>query len=67
VILTPSTSALFGELGAELPDSGREAYLTCYWGEKPTGGFSLGVESARLEGSRVTVRLALEEPPQARS
>jgi hypothetical protein len=38
-------------------------YLTCYRGEKPTGGFSLGVESARLEGSRVTVRLALEEPP----
>ena len=47
----------------ELPDSGRGAYLTCYWGEKTTGGYSLGVESARLEGDRVTVALALEEPP----
>jgi hypothetical protein len=30
---------------------------------KPTGGYSLAVESARLEGDRVTVRLALQEPP----
>jgi hypothetical protein len=30
---------------------------------KPTGVYSLAVESARLEGDRVTVRLALQEPP----
>ena len=63
VILTPSASALSGELGAEIPDSGRGTYLISYWGEKPTGGYSLTVESARLRGNRVTVRLALEEPP----
>ncbi len=46
MILTPSAAALSGELEVELPDSGRGAYLTCYWGEKTTGGYSLGVESA---------------------
>lgn len=46
MILTPSAAALSGELEVELPDSGRGAYLTCYWGEKATGGYSLGVESA---------------------
>lgn len=63
VILAPSASALSGELGAEIPDSGKGTYLISYWGEKPTGGYSLTVESARLRGNRVTVRLALEEPP----
>ncbi len=63
VILAPSASALSGELGAEIPDSGGGTYLISYWGVKPTGGYSLTVESARLEGNRVTVRLALEEPP----
>jgi len=63
VILAPSASALSRKLGREIPDSGRGTYLISYWGEKPTGGYSLGVESARLRGNRVTVRLALEEPP----
>ncbi len=63
VIVAPSASALSKELGAEIPDSGEGTYLISYWGEKPTGGYSLNVESARLEGNRVTVRLALEEPP----
>ena len=63
VILAPSASALSAEPGAEIPDSGRGTYLISYWGEKPTGGYSLGVGSAGLEGDRVTVRLALGEPP----
>jgi len=63
VILAPSASALSRELGAEIPDSGEGTYLISYWGEKPTGGYSLGVESARLAGDRVTVRLVLKEPP----
>jgi hypothetical protein len=64
VILTPSAAGLERETGASVPsDAGRGAYLAAYWGEKPTGGYSLGVRSARLEGERVTVRLALEEPP----
>ncbi len=63
VILAPSASALSKELGAEIPDSGRGTYLIAYWGEKPTGGYSLGVRSARLRADRVTVRLALRQPP----
>ncbi len=62
VILAPSATALSEAMGANVPDSGEGAYLAAYWGEKPTGGYSLAVESARLEGERVTVRLALKEP-----
>ncbi|HZF59976.1 MAG TPA: protease complex subunit PrcB family protein, partial [Rubrobacter sp.] len=63
VILAPSASALSRELGAEIPNSGRGTYLISYWGERPTGGYSLTVESARLRGSRATVRLGLKKPP----
>ena len=63
-VVAPSASALSKELGADIPDSGRGIYLISYWGEKPTGGYSLSVESARLEGNVVTVRLKLEEPPK---
>jgi hypothetical protein len=64
VILAPSAAALSRETGAEVPpDSGEGTYLVAYWGEKPTGGYSLAAHSVRLEGGRVTVRFALEEPP----
>ena len=64
VILSPSAAGLEREIGASVPpDAGQGTYLAAYWGEKPTGGYSLAVRSARLEGDRVTVRLALEEPP----
>ncbi len=63
VILAPSGAALSQEVGTTIPDSGHGTYLAAYWGEKPTGGYSLAVRSARLEGDRVTVRLALAEPP----
>jgi hypothetical protein len=64
VILAPSAAALSRAIGAKIPESGEGTYLAAYWGEKPTGGYSLAVESARLEGDRVTVRLALREPPR---
>ena len=64
VILSPSAAGLERETGASVPsDAGGGTYLAAYWGEKPTGVYSLGARSARLEGDRVTVRLALEEPP----
>ena len=63
VILAPSASALSEELDAEIPDSGEGTYLISHWGEQPTGGYSLTIESAHLRGDRVTVGLALEEPP----
>ncbi len=64
VIVAPSATALSEAIGASVSDSGEGTYLAAYWGEKPTGGYSLAVESARLEGDRVTVRLALKEPPR---
>lgn len=63
-VVAPSAAALSGEVGANVPDSGSGTYLAAYWGEKPTGGYSMSVRSARLEGSRVIVRLALKEPPR---
>lgn len=63
VILAPSAAALSEAIGVDVPVSGNGTYLAVYWGEKPTGGYSLAVEAARIEGDRVTVRLALKEPP----
>jgi hypothetical protein len=63
-VVAPSAATHSGEVGANVPDSGSGMYLAVYWGEKPTGGYSMSVRSARLEGSRVTVRLALREPPR---
>src|ERR671917_2958036 len=63
-ILAPSAAALSEAIGARVPDSGNGTYLAAYWGRKPTGGYSLAVKSARLEGDRVMVRLVLKEPPR---
>jgi len=63
VVLAPSAKALSRELGAEIRGSGEGTYLVAYRGERPTGGYSLGVAGARVEEDRVTVRLSLEEPP----
>ena len=64
VIVAPSAAALSEAIGANVSDSGEGTYLAAYWGEKSTGGYSLEVGSARLEGDRVTLRLTLEEPPR---
>src|ERR671912_463738 len=56
VILAPSARDLSGATRTSVPDSGSGAYLAAYWGEKPTGGYSMAVESARLEGSRRGMR-----------
>lgn len=63
VVLAPSAEALSRELGAEIPDSGEGTYLVAYRGERPTGGYSVGVAGARVEGDQVTVRLSLDGPP----
>jgi hypothetical protein len=64
VILAPSARDLSGATRTGVPDLGSGAYLAAYWGKKPTGGYSMAVESARLEGNTVTVRLSLREPPR---
>ncbi len=63
VVLAPSAEALSEELGAEIPDSGRGTYLVAYRGEQSTGGYSVNVAGARIEGGRVTVRFSLKGPP----
>lgn len=63
VVLAPSAEALSRELGAEIRGSGEGTYLVAYRGERPTGGFSVGVAGARVEGDRVIVRVSLEGPP----
>jgi hypothetical protein len=63
-VVAPSADALSGAINANVPDSGSGTYLAAYWGEKPTGGHSMSVRSARLEGDKVTVRLSLKEPPR---
>lgn len=63
VVLAPSAEALSEELGAKIPGSGEGTYLVAYWGERPTGGYSVSVAGAKIEGDRVTVRFSLEGPP----
>lgn len=63
VVLATSAEALSNELGAEIRGSGEGTYLVAYWGERPTGGYSIGVAGARVGGDQVTVRLSLEDPP----
>jgi hypothetical protein len=62
VIIASSAEVLSREIGGNVPDSGEGTYMAVYWGRKPTGGYSLAVESARLEGNTVTVTLATKEP-----
>jgi hypothetical protein len=63
VVLAPSAEALSGDLGARIRGSGEGTYLVVYAGQRPTGGYSVGVAGARVEGDRVTVRISLEDPP----
>ncbi len=63
VVLAPAAEALARELGAEIRGPEEGTYLVAYRGERPTGGYSVGVTGARVEGGRVTVRVSLEGPP----
>jgi PrcB C-terminal len=63
VVVTPSAEALSEELGAEIRDSGSGTYLVAHAGERPTGGYSVNVAGARIEGDRVVIRVSLKGPP----
>jgi hypothetical protein len=63
VVLAPSAEALSEDLGAQIRDAGEGTYTVVYGGQRPTGGYSVGVAGARVEGNRVTVRVSLEDPP----
>jgi hypothetical protein len=63
-MLAPLAADLSGEVDAKIPDSGRGTYLGAYSGERPTGGYSVNVAGARIEGGRVALRLPLRGPPR---
>jgi len=63
VLMASSASDLSRRAGVKVADTGEGTYLAAFWGEKPTGGYSLEIRSARAAGNRVTIRLALREPP----
>ena len=63
VVVAPSADALSETTGVQVPDAGEGTYLAVFWGEKPTGGYTVEVLSARTEGSRIIVQLALQKPP----
>ena len=50
-VLAPSAEALSRELGARIRGSGEGTYLVVYGGRRPTGGYSVGVTGARVEGT----------------
>ncbi len=62
VLLAASASGL-SRSGITVPDAGEGTYLAVFWGEKPTGGYSVEITSARVEGDRVTIRISLKDPP----
>lgn len=64
VLLTSSASALSSATEIRVPDAGGGTYLAIFWGEKPTGGYSLEIRSVRAAGDRVKVHLSLKEPPE---
>lgn len=63
VVVASSSTALSGATGIQIPGAGEGAYLAVFWGERPTGGYTVEVLSARLAGDQVTVEVALKPPP----
>lgn len=66
VVVASTAETLSRALGpeAEIPDSGSGTYVAAFWGEKPTGGYSVAVVSARRERDRVRIELSLKKPPE---
>jgi hypothetical protein len=68
--VAPSLAALVDVLSStlgvpvqiETEDVGIATYVAACMGVKPSGGYAVDIRSARLDGDRVTVRLALREP-----
>lgn len=63
LLLASSAADLSRAMGARIPDAGAGTYLAVFWGEKTTGGYSIEIQSVRVEGDRTAVRLSLKEPP----
>lgn len=63
VVVARSAGALSEATGVEVPDSGEGTYLAAFWGEKPTGGFTVDFLGVRRVEDRLEIRLALKKPP----
>lgn len=63
VVVAPSAAALSEAAGVQVPEAGEGTYLAAFWGEKPTGGYTMEALDAQPEGDRIVVRLALKKPP----
>ena len=63
ILIATSAQDLAAATGVEVPDAGEGTYVMVAWGEKPTGGYTVDIDSASVEGVRVTVNVALEDPP----
>ncbi|CAN5893831.1 hypothetical protein BH23ACT11_BH23ACT11_31170 [soil metagenome] len=63
IVVASSAEALSTATRTQIPNSGEGTYLAAFWGEKPTGGYTLEILSAREEGGRILVQLALKKPP----
>lgn len=67
IVLAPSPEALSAATGVQVPDvpdAGESVYVAAFWGEQPTGGYSVDfISAARGENGRVVVRLETNRPP----
>ena len=63
VLIATSAGNLAAATGVEVPDRGKGTYLAVAWGEKSTGGYTVGFDSARMEGVEAVVNVALKDPP----
>jgi hypothetical protein len=64
VLVASSARNLSASAGLNIPDVGEGTYVALAWGEKPTGGYTVSFVSAEVEGSRVTVGVRLNPPPE---
>ena len=62
MVVASSASGLAAKTGVEVPEAGEGVYVLAGAGERPTGGYTVEVVSARKVGDRVTVRVTVEEP-----
>ena len=62
VVVASSASGLSAATGVEVPTAGKGVYVLAGAGQRPTGGYAVGVESARKVGDRVSIRISVREP-----
>ena len=63
ILIATSARDLAAGTGLDVPDSGEGTYVAVAWGEKPTGGYTVNLRSAAVDGVRVRVNVELKDPP----